>query len=424
MLIDFTVSNFRSIREPVTLSMVEVAPRKGKQKGLKRKRPLLTDEDISPALDVPGWDFKLLRTAGIFGANASGKSNVVRALLAMVRLLQAGADDRAAKEWWLPFRLDSASATLPTIFAFSAVSEPVVRTRIVFRYKLELLTDSVVYEQLTGELSGEEMSFFERTARPGSERVVQFDERLPLGIREVEANLAPNVPLLHMLIRSFDLPGLSGLRTWLRNVEGFGHDEAYLASVATRFHIERKPHFIDQVVHFVSGHDTAVERLEYEKNSDMKRLGTLRSTHRTADGNISWDVREESAGTQRLIDLAGPILTALDDGTLLILDEFGAHLHPHITRRIVELFQNPLTNPKGAQLIFNSQDVTLQANRLLRRDQIWYTVKGAEGNTELFPLSDFKVRNDLAIDQAYLDGRFGAVPFFREPYVGFDRGQK
>ena len=98
-------------------------------------------------------------------------------------------------------------------------------------------------------------------------------------------------------------------------------------------------------------------------------------------------------------------------GCTVILDELGSNIHPNINRKIVRLFQNPKTNPKRAQLIFSSHDNTLQRDNLLRRDQIWFTQKRSDQSTKLYPLSDFKVRNDLAIDRAYLDGRFRAVPF-------------
>lgn len=94
----------------------------------------------------------------------------------------------------------------------------------------------------------------------------------------------------------------------------------------------------------------------------------------------------------------------------MLIDELGSNIHPNITREIVRLFQNPETNPKRAQLIFTSHDNTLQARNLLRRDQIWFTQKRSDGSTDLYPLTDFHPRNDLAIDKAYLDGRFGAVP--------------
>lgn len=92
------------------------------------------------------------------------------------------------------------------------------------------------------------------------------------------------------------------------------------------------------------------------------------------------------------------------------MDELGSNIHPNITREIIRWFQSEKTNPKRAQLIFTSHDNTLQRANLLRRDQIWFTQKRADGSTELYPLSDFRPRNDLAIDKAYLEGRFGAVP--------------
>ncbi len=110
----------------------------------------------------------------------------------------------------------------------------------------------------------------------------------------------------------------------------------------------------------------------------------------------------------------------------LIIDELGSNLHPNIVHNIVQLFQDKQTNPNRAQLIFTSHDNTLQRNNLLRRDQIWFTQKRRDQSTELYPLSDFKVRNDLAIDKAYLDGRFGAVPFISDEDdfmpVGEDHG--
>ena len=106
-----------------------------------------------------------------------------------------------------------------------------------------------------------------------------------------------------------------------------------------------------------------------------------------------------------------------------MVDELGSNIHPSITREMIKLFQSPKTNPKRTQLIFTTHDNTLQRNNLLRRDQIWFTQKRPDQSTELYPLSDFNVRNDLAIDKAYLDGRFGAVPFISEEDLSDSRGK-
>jgi uncharacterized protein len=135
--------------------------------------------------------------------------------------------------------------------------------------------------------------------------------------------------------------------------------------------------------------------------------------HQTTEGKtVKWLFEEESLGTQRLMILALRMLSSMIShvGGLTIVDEISANIHPNISREIIKMFQNPQFNPNHAQLIFTSHDNTLQQRNLLRRDQIWFTEKSKDHSTILYPLTDFKVRNDLAIDKAYLDGRFGAVP--------------
>jgi uncharacterized protein len=108
--------------------------------------------------------------------------------------------------------------------------------------------------------------------------------------------------------------------------------------------------------------------------------------------------------------MAPKILWPLRHGTLALFDELGSNLHPHLTERFVRLFQSAETNLRRGQLIFTSHDNTLLQGQLLRRDQVWLTEKRRDGSTKLYSLSDFRPRNDLVLDKAYLDGRFGAVP--------------
>jgi AAA15 family ATPase/GTPase len=158
--------------------------------------------------------------------------------------------------------------------------------------------------------------------------------------------------------------------------------------------------------------DTGLSDIEIKRSESSEHdYFQVYALHRTEDGEVRWLFEDESMGTQHLFRISFSIQFAILFGDLLIIDELGSNIHPNITRAIVRLFQNPKTNPKRAQLIFTSHDNTLQRNNLLRRDQIWFTQKRADQSTELYPLSDFKVRNDLAIDKAYLDGRFMAVPF-------------
>jgi AAA15 family ATPase/GTPase len=160
--------------------------------------------------------------------------------------------------------------------------------------------------------------------------------------------------------------------------------------------------------------DTGISQIEIEKiesnGNETNENFTVWVWHEVNGHRVRWPIQEESTGTQRLFGLSYWMLVVLRYGGLAMVDELGSNIHPNITRSIIRLFQSEKTNPKRAQLIFTSHDNTLQRANLLRRDQIWFTQKRADGSTELYPLSDFRPRNDLAIDKAYLEGRFGAVP--------------
>ncbi|MFC6931166.1 ATP/GTP-binding protein [Actinomadura yumaensis] len=125
-------------------------------------------------------------------------------------------------------------------------------------------------------------------------------------------------------------------------------------------------------------------------------------------------LKEQSTGTQSLYRLARPAFVALDRGTPFVVDEIDSSLHPFLTAQLIRLFRDPATNPRGAQLVFTSHDVSLlgriQGEEILRRDHIWFTEKDDCGATELFPVSEFKPRRDENRERRYLAGRYGAVP--------------
>jgi predicted ATPase len=137
----------------------------------------------------------------------------------------------------------------------------------------------------------------------------------------------------------------------------------------------------------------------------------LRLLHRVAGQELPFDLNEESAGTQMWFSLIGPTLSVLRSGRVLLLDEIDASLHPRLSARLLELFQDPETNPNGAQLIFTTHDTSLLNH--LNRDEVWLTEKGDGGATTLTALAEYggdKVRRSLNLEKAYLQGRFGAVP--------------
>lgn len=139
----------------------------------------------------------------------------------------------------------------------------------------------------------------------------------------------------------------------------------------------------------------------------------VRLKHQCAAGDIELPASEESLGTLIWFGMAGPVIDALANGLVLLADELDASLHPNLVDVLVRLFQSKESNPLGAQLIFNSHDVTLMGDtnqHSLGRDQIWFTEKDNEGATRLYPLTDLAPRKGEAVGRRYLAGRYGATP--------------
>jgi AAA15 family ATPase/GTPase len=135
------------------------------------------------------------------------------------------------------------------------------------------------------------------------------------------------------------------------------------------------------------------------------------------DSTVLFEIKQESEGTQKIIDLSGPIFDTLKHGKILVVDELDAKLHPLITQHIVHLFNNPETNKNNAQLIFATHDTNLLTGGIFRTDQIWFTEKDAQEQSDLYALCDFslpdgsKVKNDENLEKNYIKGRYGAIPF-------------
>jgi AAA15 family ATPase/GTPase len=152
--------------------------------------------------------------------------------------------------------------------------------------------------------------------------------------------------------------------------------------------------------------DLGIDNVQVVHDEDQVRL-----IHKVGDQDLPFDLGDESAGTRTWFALIGPMLEALRRGQILLFDEIDANLHSKLSARLLELFQDPVTNPRGAQLIFTTHDTSLLNH--LNRDEVWLTEKGGDGATTLTALAEYgrdKVRRSLNLEKAYLQGRFGAVP--------------
>jgi AAA15 family ATPase/GTPase len=158
-------------------------------------------------------------------------------------------------------------------------------------------------------------------------------------------------------------------------------------------------------------------RLERNESNDgySRTQYFLQHVVSTVEDNAWLPLDEESHGTQTMFRIALPILSALDTGSVLLVDELESSLHPLLAIQIVKLFNNPATNPKNAQLIFTTHDSNLLGTTLgpsvLRRDQVFLTEKSDEGASVVYPLTDYKPRKSENLERGYLQGRYGAIPF-------------
>jgi uncharacterized protein len=404
MLLDFTVENFRSIKGAETLSAIAQKKRAGNNSGRVK-----SDDEIAPPYHVEGWDIDVLPVLAIFGANASGKSNILKALDYLLMFMRRGNSlTHPLSKEFNPFKLDKFCAANPTYFEIRTAFNGTIYT-----YSLRLNQTCILSERLEYALPTTKRSrlLFERNWNQELQIFEWKNGSDFIGSHiQLEVDLNLREPFISLLSR-LKVPVIEPLITWMRmSFQGdfFGYEEL-LSHLYTRLMFE-SPEELKLVENLLCQFDTGLIGIDLRKVETGEDFD-IYAVHNSKDGEVRWRFEEESTGTQRLFTLIFQTNIVRRWQSTLIIDELGSNIHPNITREIVRLFQNPKTNPKRAQLIFTSHDNTLQRNNLLRRDQIWFTKKRSDQSTELYSLSDFKVRNDLAIDKAYLDGRFGAVPF-------------
>ena len=420
MLIDFTVENYRSIKEPVTLSAIAHPSREvERSENSVTRRRIKPDSLIAPAFPVEGHGFELLPALGIFGANASGKSNVLSALETLLTIVEMGLSAREHLTWQLsPFRFDATTPQQPTIFRLREVREENIYTYSLVLRQDRVLEETLEYVPAPPKRKSNKLLYSRKWDENRGKHIWENGNDFAGPHTQLEVGLQKHELFLTLLVRSLEVavvaPLINSIRLRWPGL-GFGSEESdydLTLRLLNRFKHSSQHDWLDRVSEILCRFDTGISYLEMKSYQDEKKEDSLSLTawHKTSTGMEALPFHEESVGTQRLFALAYKMLDAFRYGTTMLIDELGSNIHPNITREIIRQFQSPKSNPKRAQLIFTSHDNTLQQRNLLRRDQIWFTAKRDDGSTELYPLTDFKPRNDLAVDKAYLDGRFGAVP--------------
>ena len=411
MLIEFTVGNFKSFRDKTTFSMIAAN---------------LTSDDS--ALDQDNIisikkDLRLLKSAAVYGANASGKSNLGLALRFMCQFVLDSAREafNPAEGGLEPFLLNLESREQPSFFEMVFLTGG-----RQYRYGFEADRSHVVSEWLFHVPKTKEVALF---VREGQEIDVRmgFKEGKRLEMRTRPEALFLSVTAL--------LNGPLGqeLQLWFGSLvvtTGLQDDQHQAFTLRCLQSPDQKKDILALVKALDLGIDDLIvlkptlEDLPYDMLENAKKQISATLTERIyavhyvkgpENGLKPIEIfdldRQESQGTRKLIALAGPLYSILANGQTMFVDELDARLHPLMTRRIIELFHSPLTNPKGAQLVFAMHDTNLLDKSLFRRDQIWFAEKDQQGATHLASLAEYRVRNDAAFEKNYLEGRYGAIPF-------------
>ena len=416
MLIEFSLENFRSFRDRQTLSMV--ASRDSE----------LRDKNTFP---FPGKRHRLITSAAIYGPNASGKSNLILGFETLKRMVRNSAE-RMQKDDEIPvqpFKLDSRTRERPSRFEVVFSSEGVQ-----FEYGVELDSRVIHGESLVAYPRGKPQLWYSRTRQDSKNEKWYFGPNLK-GERDRIKGFVRNNSLFLSHAAQNNHEQLSKVYNWFAH--GLkGIDPSIMSYTQQRCANDKE--FRNSVLDFLKAADTAISDLVlHEKTLDEDFFPTdlpkkirdavledlkgspyyeVSTGHSVLGSNHLeyFPLGEESQGTQRLFTLAGPFLEVLRNGDIFVVDELAESLHHHITTFLISLFHNPEINKNHAQLVFTTHNVTLFEQNNIRRDQFWFTEKAAEGNTNLYPLSDFSPRKDESLQKGYLRGRYGAVPYPRQ----------
>ena len=409
MLIQFRFKNFKSFRDDTILDLSAT------------KITEHSDRVISAGYD------KLLPTAAIFGANASGKSNVIEAFRYMmtyvIESFSYGGDpnDRKTKNKKLkytPFLFDSASKDAESSFEvyFMGTEERGYKS---YNYGFTLNQDGVIEEWLNSKAktAREYKHVFYRN---GNELDLSG---LPTKSQELIRISLNKEALIVSLGAKLKVTKLKSIRDWFYNTNftNFGnpYENVFLSSLIPDGFAENKS-VQDKVVAYFSSFDSSIIGFHTEvlkgEDEDHRHVKIDAIHCMVNGGTASIPLEEESDGTLKMFALYPALQDTLENGGVLFVDELNARLHPLLVRSFLITFLNPEINSKHAQLVFTTHDSWQLSNNLLRRDEIWFTEKDDSGVSALYSLADFvdedgiKIRKDESYEKNYLLGKYGAIP--------------
>jgi len=412
MLVEFTTGNFRSFRDKVTLSLVASGDK------------WLEDDNVGQ--NRPG---RLLKAAAIYGPNAGGKSNLIMAMHHMRQwVLTSSKEGQTGEKIPVsPFRLSTKTENAPSFFEITFLVD---ETR--YRYGFEANATQVLTEWLLSRRDSQRETTLFTRENGQIKSGIEFKEGQGL-----EERTRPNALFLSV-VAQFNGRIAGEVVAWFnrfRAISGLS-DEGYMGFTAQ---LLRNDSMRQRIVELVRKADVGIEDLRSQDVSPEKLASALpkdmpksiraqllkaasehafelKTFHRKFDGEspvekwVEFDLgTDESEGTAKYLGLLGPFLDTLSSGSVLLVDELEARLHPRLTKALVGLF-NSSANRRHGQLIFATHDVGLLDANTIRRDQVWFVEKDPFGSSTLYPLTDFRIRKEGKFQKEYLLGQFGAVP--------------
>ncbi len=379
---------------------------------------------------------KLLKTTVIYGPNASGKSNILRAFSAIDFLVLRSAKFEPNENIgpYEPYLLDRLSRDQPVKFELDFFIDDILYTLF-----LEFKKNIITREELVFRPKRQSSVIYSRII----DEPIVFGEHYKGDRKSIEKKLLPNQLFLSKAVLDnveVLIPVFNFFKEKLASYPFFEefHESRIQQLYAKRLADTEDTEFNKQFNRIICALDTGISRvksevIDWEKSplpedipdSLAERIKDdykykIKAVHNVYGndsiiGETEFDRNEESKGTQSLFMLTGIILDAFERGAILVVDEFEKNLHPHITKSLIKLFHNPLINKKNAQLIFATHDLSQLDSDIFRRDQIWFTEKNERGETDLFSMADINgVRSNIPYDKWYDSGKFGATPIIDE----------
>lgn len=413
MLLSFSVGNFRSFNEKKTLSLQATS--------IKEHSDYLWKESSK----------KILPVITIYGANSSGKSNLLLAFAEMTQIiLKSSSSNSSNKLNTDTFALSVENNDKPTFFEASfSINET------FFRYGFEYTKDQIQKEWLYKMVEKKEKPLFLRNTKGIGVDEVLFPEG------KDKESYTPENRLFLSVVDQLNGQISKSIIKWFYelNVISGIHDEKYKRISIDLLNGKNNNDFLNFVDKFDLGFSSlqvSERQIEINFPSNIpdeikerilaQERRVLKSGHYVSTESGEKEERffsldkMESEGTKKIINIAGPIYDTLDKGRILVIDELDAKLHPLLTKYIIDLFNSKETNKNRAQLIFATHDTNLLSNKIMRRDQIWFAEKEPiDNSTDIYPLSELKeqdgtkIREDRSFEKDYINGKYGAIPFLR-----------